>query len=45
MGLTGQIFKIPSSVQHKATKKRWKEHELTKLSPYEYFDFILKTQH
>ena len=42
MGLTGQIFKIPSSVQHIATKKRWKEHELTKLSPYEYFDFILK---
>ena len=42
LGLTKQIFKIPSKVQHKAIKKIWKENKITRLSPYDYFDFILK---
>jgi protoporphyrinogen oxidase len=42
LGLKKQIFKIPSKVQHIATKKQWKNNTITKLSPYDYFDFILK---
>ena len=45
LGYSKQIFKIPSSVQHVATKKRWKDNKLSKLSPYEYFDYILNNTH
>merc|ERR1712166_791241 len=42
LGLSKQIFKIPSKVNHIVTKSKWKKNELSKYSPYDFLDIIIK---
>lgn len=42
LGLSKHIFKIPSKVNVIPTKKKWITHDISKFSPYDYLDFIIK---
>jgi len=42
LGYGNKIFKIPSKVNFICSKKKWKTHEISKFSPYDYLDSIIK---
>ena len=42
LGYGNKIFKIPSKVNVICSKKKWKTHEISKFSPYDYLDSIIK---
>lgn len=42
VGLTKQIIEIPSKASHIVTKSKWKKNEVSKYSPYDFLDIIIK---